>query len=200
MAGGERGRRAAAGLLVAVPRRARGGLRAPLRVHGDARPPGHGRSPPELQDSPRAVVRVAELPLRGGVDQQRQDGQGARPVRGRGGLVRGAPAVAPARRDRQGTARAPAARGADAEGSPLARDVRVLKQRRLWYRMYQEKKLSLEGLREVAPLIAAAEEKRMAAHDKRGGATPDLPSRASRPTERGSLAPSFLPRRRAGAR
>jgi recombinational DNA repair ATPase RecF len=35
-------------------------------------------------------------------------------------------------------------------------------QRPRWYRMYQEGQLSLEGLRKVAPLIAAAEEKRLA--------------------------------------
>lgn len=41
----------------------------------------------------------------------------------------------------------------------LRDDERVLKQRRMWYRMYQERKLTLEGLRECAPLIAAAVEK-----------------------------------------
>ncbi|MFT3771209.1 MAG: hypothetical protein QM820_37820 [Minicystis sp.] len=46
---------------------------------------------------------------------------------------------------------------------PIAHDERVLKQRRHWYRLYEAKKLSLEGLRSVAPLIAAAEEKRLAA-------------------------------------
>jgi hypothetical protein len=44
---------------------------------------------------------------------------------------------------------------------PIAHDERVLKQRRNWYKMYQEKKLSLDGLRSMAPLIAAAEEKRL---------------------------------------
>lgn len=42
---------------------------------------------------------------------------------------------------------------------PIGHDERIIKQRRMWYRMFQEKKLSLEGLREVAPLIAAAVEK-----------------------------------------
>lgn len=46
---------------------------------------------------------------------------------------------------------------------PIAHDERVLKQRRVWLKMYQEGKLSLEGLRAMAPLIAAAEEKRLAA-------------------------------------
>jgi hypothetical protein len=46
---------------------------------------------------------------------------------------------------------------------PLAHDERVLRQRRRWYQLYQEQKLSLEGLREVAPLIAAAVEKQAAA-------------------------------------
>ena len=45
---------------------------------------------------------------------------------------------------------------------PIAHDERVLKQRRHWYQKYREGKLSLEGLRDVAPLIAAAEEKRIA--------------------------------------
>lgn len=44
---------------------------------------------------------------------------------------------------------------------PIAHDERVLKQRRCWYKLYTERKLSLAGLREVAPLIAAAEEKRL---------------------------------------
>ncbi|WP_300332664.1 hypothetical protein [Accumulibacter sp.] len=35
----------------------------------------------------------------------------------------------------------------------------LLRQRREWYRMYQEDKLSIDGLREKAPLIAAAVEK-----------------------------------------
>ncbi len=46
---------------------------------------------------------------------------------------------------------------------PLAHDERVLKQRRHWYKMYEDGRLSLEGLRDVAPLIAAAEDKRLAA-------------------------------------
>lgn len=41
----------------------------------------------------------------------------------------------------------------------LQDDERVLRQRRSWYRMYQQGKLTLEGLREVAPLIARAVEK-----------------------------------------
>lgn len=50
---------------------------------------------------------------------------------------------------------------------PIAHDERILRQRRRWYALYQEKKLSLEGLREVAPLIAAAEEKRLASLAKK---------------------------------
>lgn len=46
---------------------------------------------------------------------------------------------------------------------PIAHDERVMRQRRAWYRMYQEGKLNLAGLREVAPLIAAAVEKQLAA-------------------------------------
>lgn len=41
----------------------------------------------------------------------------------------------------------------------LRDDERVLRQRRSWYRMYQEGRLSLAGLRDVAPLIAAAVDK-----------------------------------------
>jgi hypothetical protein len=44
----------------------------------------------------------------------------------------------------------------------LGHDERVLRQRREWYRMYQEGKLTLEGLAEVAPLIAQAVKKRLA--------------------------------------
>lgn len=46
---------------------------------------------------------------------------------------------------------------------PLSHDERVLKQRRGWYGMYRQKKLSLEGLRDVAPLVAAAVEKQLGA-------------------------------------
>lgn len=38
----------------------------------------------------------------------------------------------------------------------LRDDERVLRQRRKWYQLYQQGKLTLEGLRAVAPLIAAA--------------------------------------------
>jgi hypothetical protein len=38
----------------------------------------------------------------------------------------------------------------------LRDDERVLRQRREWYRMYQEGELTLEGLRKKAPLIATA--------------------------------------------
>lgn len=41
----------------------------------------------------------------------------------------------------------------------LRDDERTLRQRREWYRMYQEGEISLEGLRAKAPLIAAAVEK-----------------------------------------
>lgn len=41
----------------------------------------------------------------------------------------------------------------------LRDDERVLRQRRAWLRKYEEGKLTLDGLREVAPLIAAAVEK-----------------------------------------
>lgn len=44
----------------------------------------------------------------------------------------------------------------------LRDDERVLRQRRIWYRLYQEGKLNMAGLREVAPLIAAAVEKQNA--------------------------------------
>lgn len=42
---------------------------------------------------------------------------------------------------------------------PIASDERVIRQRRHWYRLYQEGHLSFEGLRRAAPLIAAAVEK-----------------------------------------
>lgn len=44
----------------------------------------------------------------------------------------------------------------------LRDDERILRQRRSWYQMYQEGKLPLDGLRELAPLIAAAVEKQLA--------------------------------------
>ncbi len=46
---------------------------------------------------------------------------------------------------------------------PLSHDERVLKLRRGWYKQYIQGKLSLDGLRDHAPLIAAAEEKRIMA-------------------------------------
>ena len=45
----------------------------------------------------------------------------------------------------------------------LRDDERVLRQRHMWYRMYQEGKLTLKGLHVVAPLIAAAVEKQISA-------------------------------------
>lgn len=42
----------------------------------------------------------------------------------------------------------------------LRDDERIVRQRRRWYRLYQENKLTLDGLREMAPLIAIAVEKR----------------------------------------
>lgn len=41
----------------------------------------------------------------------------------------------------------------------LRDDERVIRQRREWYRMYQEGELTLEGLRKKAPLIARSVEK-----------------------------------------
>ncbi len=38
----------------------------------------------------------------------------------------------------------------------LRDDERVLRQRQAWYRLYQEGRLTLDGLREMAPLIARA--------------------------------------------
>jgi hypothetical protein len=43
----------------------------------------------------------------------------------------------------------------------LRDDERVIRQRRQWYRLYQEGKLSLEGLEERAPLIARAVRKQL---------------------------------------
>jgi hypothetical protein len=43
----------------------------------------------------------------------------------------------------------------------LRDDERVIRQRREWYRMYQDKELSLEGLRKKAPLIAEAVEAKL---------------------------------------
>lgn len=48
------------------------------------------------------------------------------------------------------------------EKLPIRDDERMLRTRREWYRMYQEKELTLEGLRKKAPLIAAAVEKKEA--------------------------------------
>jgi hypothetical protein len=45
---------------------------------------------------------------------------------------------------------------------PIFHDERIIRQRRQWYRMYQDGKLTLDGLREAAPLIAAAVEKQQA--------------------------------------
>lgn len=45
---------------------------------------------------------------------------------------------------------------------PIAHDERVVRWRGIWYRMYREGELTLAGLRRVAPLIAEAEEKRLA--------------------------------------
>ena len=45
----------------------------------------------------------------------------------------------------------------------LRDDERVLRQRREWYRMYQERELELDGLAKKAPLIAAAVRKQEAA-------------------------------------
>ncbi|MFV8749914.1 hypothetical protein ACNOYE_05150 [Nannocystaceae bacterium ST9] len=44
----------------------------------------------------------------------------------------------------------------------LRDDERILKQRRAWYRLYCDEKLTLEGLRNLAPLIARAVEKQRA--------------------------------------
>lgn len=41
----------------------------------------------------------------------------------------------------------------------LGHDERVIRQRREWYRMFQDDELTLEGLKRKAPLIAAAVEK-----------------------------------------
>lgn len=45
---------------------------------------------------------------------------------------------------------------------PLVNDPRILRQRRVWYELYQKRKLPLDGLKELAPLIAAAVEKQLA--------------------------------------
>lgn len=45
---------------------------------------------------------------------------------------------------------------------PIAHDERVIRLRRRWYDMYLQGELTLEGLRKVAPLIAAAVEKNAA--------------------------------------
>lgn len=42
----------------------------------------------------------------------------------------------------------------------LCDDERILRQRRAWLRMYEQSKINLDGLREMAPLIAAAVAKR----------------------------------------
>ncbi|SFA93773.1 hypothetical protein [Azotobacter beijerinckii] len=45
---------------------------------------------------------------------------------------------------------------------PIRDDERIMKQRRAWYELYESGELSLEGLRQRAPLIAAAVEKQLA--------------------------------------
>jgi hypothetical protein len=45
----------------------------------------------------------------------------------------------------------------------LKDDERVLRQREAWYRLYREGDLTLDGLHQVAPLVAAAVEKQDAA-------------------------------------
>ncbi|OUM00867.1 hypothetical protein [Variovorax sp. JS1663] len=45
----------------------------------------------------------------------------------------------------------------------LRDDERIVRQRRAWYELYQTKDLTLEGLRKMAPLIAAAVERQLAA-------------------------------------
>ena len=47
----------------------------------------------------------------------------------------------------------------------LRDDERVIRQRREWYRMYQDGELNLEGLEKKAPLIARAIRKQQAAGD-----------------------------------
>ena len=42
------------------------------------------------------------------------------------------------------------------ESFPIGRDPRIIRQRRAWYEMHKAKKLTLEGLRDVAPQIAEA--------------------------------------------
>jgi hypothetical protein len=49
---------------------------------------------------------------------------------------------------------------------PIEHDERIVKQRRRWYQQYQEGKLSLEGLSDNAPLIAAAVRKQLSARDQ----------------------------------
>ena len=49
----------------------------------------------------------------------------------------------------------------------LRDDERVIRQRQQWYRMYQEGNLSIEGLEDVAPLIARAVRKQLAQRHSR---------------------------------
>ncbi|MFM7165962.1 MAG: hypothetical protein ACKO3T_12010, partial [Planctomycetaceae bacterium] len=44
---------------------------------------------------------------------------------------------------------------------PIRDDERIIRQRRIWYQLYQSGALPLEGLRQLAPLIARAVEKQM---------------------------------------
>ncbi|WP_193759528.1 hypothetical protein [Aromatoleum aromaticum] len=46
---------------------------------------------------------------------------------------------------------------------PIRDDERLIRQRRAWYQLYEQGKLTLDGLREKAPLIATAVEKKVAA-------------------------------------
>ena len=60
----------------------------------------------------------------------------------------------------------------------LRHDERVIRQRRAWYELYQRGDLSLDGLKEKAPLIAAAVEKQLAQAKASRPPAPSSPSAA----------------------
>ena len=51
------------------------------------------------------------------------------------------------------------------ERLPIQDDERIVRQRREWYKLYQNKQLTLDGLRTMAPLIARAVEKAENQHE-----------------------------------
>ena len=74
------------------------------------------------------------------------------------------------------TSAVPANKRAQAEYTPerlpLKEDERILRQRREWYRMYQDGELTLAGLEKKAPLIARAIRKQQAQAQRQDSPSP----------------------------